>query len=129
MMISREFLNGKRIHEILLIEALLENDSLPKNEYIQRLQDFGTYVDEDTIKSVEIIFSLQFHVQNDVKKYGFKPIIELVNGNYQFNEEIQVSLRDSNFKQYIEDIVKCAYVKNKKYDKTKPLTLYEKYSR
>lgn len=75
------------------------------------------------------MFSLKFHVQNDVKKYRFKPIIELVNGNYQFNEEIQESLRDLNFNNYIVDIIKCAYIKNEKYNKTQPLTLYEKYSR
>lgn len=128
-MVSKEFLNGKRIHEIILIESLLNNDSINKEDYIQKLQDFGTYVDEDTITSVENIFSLQFFVQTDIKKYGLKPIIEIVNGNYQFNDEIQESLRDSNFRGYIEDIVKCAYIKNKKYDKTKAMTLYEKYSR
>lgn len=128
-MFSKEFLNGKRIHEILLIDALLENDSISKTDYIQKLHDFGTYVDEETIKSVETIFSLQFFVQNDIKKYGFKPIIELVDGNYQFNGDIQMSLRDSNFKRYIEDIVKCGYIKNETYDKTNALTLYEKYSR
>ena len=128
-MVSKEFLNGKRIHEIILIESLLEDEYLPKADYIQKLRDFGTYVDEETIKSVETIFSLQFFVQNDIKKYGFKPIIEIDNRNYKFNEEVQESIRDSNFRRYIEDIIKCAYIKNEKYDKAKALTLYEKYSR
>ncbi|KGR78966.1 DUF3427 domain-containing protein [Ureibacillus manganicus] len=128
-MVSKEFLNGKRIHEIILIESLLNNDSINKEDYIQNLQDFGTYIDEDTITSVEKILSLQFFVQTDIKKYGLKPIVKIVNGNYQFNEEIQESLRDSNFRGYIEDTIKCAYIKNAKYDKTKAMTLYEKYSR
>ena len=128
-MVSKEFLNGKRIHEIILIESLLEDEYLPKADYIQKLRDFGTYVDEETIKSVETIFSLQFFVQNDIKKYGFKPIIEIDNRNYKFNEEVQESIRDSNFREYIEDIIKCAYIKNEKYDIAKALTLYEKYSR
>lgn len=128
-MVSKEFLNGKRIHEILLIKALLDNDSITKADYIQKLRDYGTYVNEETITSVETIFSLQFFVQNDIKKYGFKPVVELFDGNYQFNEDIQESLRDTNFRGYIEDIIKCAYSKNEKYDKTKALTIYEKYSR
>lgn len=128
-MVSKEFLNGKRIHEVILIESLLENDSISKEIYIQKLRDFGTYVDEKTISSVETIFSLQFFVQNDIKKYGFKPVIEIVDGNYSFNEKIQESLRDSNFRGYIEDIIQCAYIKNEKYDKTQAMTLYEKYSR
>lgn len=128
-MVSKEFLNGKRIHEILLIESLIESHSITKAEYILKLRDFGTYVDEETITSVETIFSLKFFVQNDIKKYGFKPVVELVDGNYQFNEDIQESIRDSNFRRYIEDIINCAYIKNEKYDKTKAMTMYEKYSR
>ncbi len=128
-MFSREFLNGKRIHEILLIEMLLTDKSFTKESYIHKLNDFGTYTNDETIQSVENMFSLKFHVQSDVKKYKFKPIIEIFDGHYQFNEEIQESLRNSFFKGYIEDIIKCAYVKNEKYDKTKELTLFEKYSR
>lgn len=128
-MLSKEFLNGKRIHEILLIEALLTGKPISRGAFIQKSQDYGTYVDEATIQSIENMFSLKFHVQNDVKKYKFKPIIEIINGYYQFNEEIKESLRDSYFKGYIEDIIKCAHVKNQKYNKTKALTLFEKYSR
>ncbi|WP_071461572.1 DUF3427 domain-containing protein [Bacillus massilinigeriensis] len=128
-MFSREFLNGKRIHEIMLIEALLTDESISREAFIRKLTNFGTYADEATISSVENMFSLKFHVQNDVKKYKFKPIIEVVDDSYRFNEEIQESLRDSSFKGYIQDIIKCAYKKNKKFDKTKALTLFQKYSR
>ena len=128
-MISREFLNGKRMHEVLLIENLLQNESITKDNYIQLLKDFGTYVDEATIHSIESIFSLSFHNSNDQKKYGFKPIIELQDQYYQFNEEIQESLRDSYYKGFFEDIIACAKIKNEQYDKTRPLTLYKKYSR
>ncbi|ASV67807.1 DUF3427 domain-containing protein [Cytobacillus kochii] len=128
-MFSKEFMNGKRIHEILLIETLIANESISRKSFVQKLKDFGTYVDDPTIHSIENMFSLRFHVKNDIKKYKFKPIIEVVDEHYRFNVEIQKSLRDLNFKSYIEDIIKCAYVKNKKYDKTKALTLFEKYSR
>ena len=128
-MASKEFLNGKRMHEVILIEELLKNSVISKESYLEKLRNFGTYVDEATIQSVEDIFALNFFVQSDVKKYGGKSIIELINGSYQFNEVIQESLRDSNFSGYIADIVKCAYIKNEKYDNSKPFTLYEKYSR
>lgn len=128
-MISREFLNGKRIHEIVLIYALLQQKSISKEAYIQRLKDFGTYVDDKTIQSVENMFSLAFHNTNDRKKYGTKPIIELNNNAYQFNNDIQSSLNNRYFKSFIEDIVACAKYKNSKYDKKRALTLYKKYSR
>ncbi|MFJ7736871.1 DUF3427 domain-containing protein [Lysinibacillus sp. NPDC097287] len=128
-MLSKEVLNGKRIHEVLLVEALLHSDSLSKEDYITSLKEFGTYYDEETIKSVENMFSLNFHVTNDKKKFGMKPIIELKNNQYQFNEELQSSLRDSFYKAFFEDIVTCARIKNAQYDSTRPLTLYKKYSR
>lgn len=128
-MISKEVLNGKRIHEVLLVEALLSNNAVTKQQYIQSLSDFGTYVDEKTIASVENIFSLNFHVTNDRKKFGFKPIIERNGESYQFNEDIQPSLRNDFYRSFISDIVKCARSKNEQYDKARPLTLYKKYSR
>lgn len=128
-MFSREFLNGKRIHEVILIEELLRDSSISKETYIDKLKEFGTYSNGATIRSVENIFALSFFVQNDIKKFGGKPIITLSDGFYHFNEEIQASLMDSNFNGYVKDILKCAFINNKKYDKTKPFTLYEKYSR
>ncbi|WP_342599816.1 DEAD/DEAH box helicase [Psychrobacillus sp. FSL H8-0483] len=128
-MLSKEILNGKRIHEVLLVEALLRNDLIGKDEYIVKLIEFGTYVDKETIESVENIFALKFHVTNDQNKFGSKPIIELHNGSYRFNEEIQTSLRDPFYKAFFEDIVACARIKNKQYDPKRQLTLYKKYSR
>lgn len=128
-MLSKEMLNGKRIHEVLLVEALLKHTKVAKQQYIQSLYDFGTYVDDKTLNSIENIFSLNFHVANDKKKFGFKSILELNNETYQFNEDIQVSLQNDAFKAFIADIVACAHHKNKQYDKTRPLTLYKKYSR
>ncbi|WP_419960707.1 DUF3427 domain-containing protein [Psychrobacillus sp. BM2] len=128
-MLSKEILNGKRIHEVLLVDSLLQNDSINKDEYVSRLKDFGTYTDKETIESVENIFALKFHVSNDQIKFGSKPIIELINNKYQFNTDIQTSLRNPFYKNLIEDIVICAQIKNKQYDQTRPLTLYKKYSR
>ena len=100
-----------------------------KNEYMENLKEFGTYADNATIESVENIFTLNFHITNDRKKYGSKPIIELHDGKYQFNDEIQTSLLDPFYKAFFEDIISCAHIKNAQYDPTRQLTLYKKYSR
>ena len=128
-MLSKEILNGKRIHEVLLVEALLKNDSISKIDFIASLKEFGTYYDDETIKSVENMFSLNFHITNDKNKYGLKPIIELIDEHYQFNNELKSSLNDSFYKAYFTDIVSCANIKNQQYDPKRPLTLYKKYSR
>lgn len=128
-MLSKEILNGKRIHEVLLVELLLQKESVRKEEYIAKLKEFGTYTDNETIESVENIFALKFHITNDQKKFGSKPIIELHNNCYRFNDEIQTSLRDSFYKAFYEDIIACARIKNTQFDPTRQLTLYKKYSR
>ncbi|MBK3493781.1 DEAD/DEAH box helicase [Viridibacillus sp. YIM B01967] len=128
-MFSIELLNGKRIHEVLLIDTLLQNDSITKSEFIKLLKDFGTYVDEETIHSVENILSLNFFVTVAREKYGNKPIIILDNDYYKFNDDIVQSLKNENYKRFIEDIIGCAIEKNKQFNSTQPFTIYKKYSR
>ena len=110
-MISKEFINGKRIHEIILIELLLHQDAVTREQYTEALKQAGTYYDEDTIRSVENIFSLSFHVQNDFKKFGEKPLITFDSTQYQFNDAIQESLKNTDFKAFIKDILQCALYK------------------
>ncbi|MCT6924730.1 DEAD/DEAH box helicase [Metasolibacillus sp.] len=128
-MISFEFINGKRIHEILLINLLLQKDTVTKLEYIGAIQQYDTHIDEEAIKSVENILTLQFHTKNDKKKFGTKPLINIHNETYSFNKDIKGFLQNNFFKTLIEDILKCAMHNNKKYNNNKPFTLYAKYSR
>ena len=96
-MLSKEILNGKRLHEVILVDLLLTRDSVEKEEFIQALKDHGTYFDAKTIESVERIFSLEFHVTNDKNKFKQKAIIECTNNRYSFNEELRQSLQDSYY--------------------------------
>lgn len=128
-MFSLELLNGKRIHEILLIDILLKNGSITKCEFIKLVKNFGTYLEEETIQSVENILSLNFFVTVAREKYGNKPLIVLDNDYYKFSDEIAQSLKNENYKKFIEDIIGCALEKNKQYDSTQPFTIYKKYSR
>ena len=129
MMLSKDLLPGKRIHEILLLKILIERDTITKKEFISQLEANGIYYDEDTMLSIENVFSLNFFVENDRKKFGSKPIVLNVNDTYIFNEELQQSLFDINFKQYVIDIIECAFLKNKNYHNGEIFTLYQKYSR
>lgn len=128
-MISNEFINGKRIHEVVLLEQLLKNQKITNDQFIEALYTENTYVNDETIRSVQLIFSLDFHTANDQKKYGHTPIIEFNNNKYHFHEKVAASLKNDYFKQYIEDVLKCARHKSKQYDLSKPLTINQKYSR
>lgn len=128
-MFSKDFLNGKRVHEIILLEALLRYDEIDKITYKNLLKEYGTYYDDETISSVENIFSLNFYVTADKKKFGDKPILNVINDKYCLNKELALAVQQDYFKSYITDIIACAYENNKKYSKTEKLTLHKKYSR
>ncbi|MEK4630070.1 MAG: DEAD/DEAH box helicase [Solibacillus sp.] len=128
-LIGKDFLSGKRIHELLLLELILKNDSIFEQDFVNQLRELNAYVDDETLRGIENVFSLNFFVEVDRKKFGGKPLIIKSNNSYTFNDELQISLRDENFKQYFVDLLECAFIKNKKYNNADPFKLYEKYSR
>ncbi|MEK3993462.1 DEAD/DEAH box helicase [Psychrobacillus sp. FSL K6-2365] len=128
-MFSQELINGKRIHEVLLVQNLIEKNKVSKTDYLKLLNDSGTYSNKETIDSVENLLSLNFFVKTAQKTYGSKPIVILENGKYQLNSELQKSLENDQFRELLEDIILCSLEKNKRYSKQTPLTIYEKYSR
>lgn len=130
-MLSLEILNGKRKHEIILVESLLNQGIITRSDYLEQLSANNCRIDEGTLKSVNRIFDLTFFTQNNKKKYGERPIIELdQDGRYLFNDAIRQSLNSNPyFYKLFEDVIESAKVISKRYECDKPLTLYEKYSR
>ena len=129
-MLSLEVLNGKRKHEIILLDLLLRQDKVSYDEYITYLMESNCRMDDDTIASVQRILDLSFFTQNGKKKYGEEPIVTYSKYKYMFNNSIHDSLKKNKyFKDMVIDIVRSAKEKNKSYQCDKPLTLYKKYSR
>ncbi|SDZ56741.1 Superfamily II DNA or RNA helicase [Evansella caseinilytica] len=129
-MLSIEFLNGKRRHEPLLLEQLVNQSSIHIKDYQQLLQKNNCIVDEATLKSIIRIFDLSFFTQSDQKKYGEKPIVITENQTYKLNTHMQSSLQENHyFKEYIEDVIQTALTFSKDYPSNEPLKLYGKYSR
>ncbi|HEK9099876.1 DEAD/DEAH box helicase [Bacillus pfraonensis] len=130
-MFSLEVLNGKRKHEIILLDLLLRQEKVNHDEYLNYLIESNCQTDDATIASVQRIFDLSFFTQNSKKKYGEKPIVTYSeHKDYMFNDSIRESLKRNNyFKEMIIDIIRSAKEKNEFYQCDKPLTLYKKYSR
>ncbi len=129
-MLSLELVNGKRKHEIVLLELLMQQEKVAHGEYINHLNKEGCVVDEDTIASVKGIFDLSFFTQVFKKKYGDQPIITFNENYFTFNDAIRESLVSNDyFRTMVLDILLSAKEKSKRYECKQPLTLYEKYSR
>ena len=58
--VTKELLNGKRPHELLLLKQLLADKSLSQTEYEQVLRDYGAYVNSAVLDSVDDILTLNF---------------------------------------------------------------------
>lgn len=66
-MLSQEVLNGKRKHEMILLQLLLNNKSVSYDDYIKTLDEENCYYDEATLKSVQRVFNLSFFTKSDQK--------------------------------------------------------------
>ncbi|MEC2076173.1 DEAD/DEAH box helicase [Metabacillus fastidiosus] len=130
-MLSLEILNGKRRHEIILLEMLLEQKKVKSNAYISNLTQAGCEASDSIIASVERILDLSFFAQGSRKKYGERPIVYVnQNREYMFNDSILESFQTNlYFKKLVIDIIQSAKKKSQLYKCNEPLTLYEKYSR
>lgn len=128
-MVSKELIDGKRMHEVVLLYALLEGP-IGISEYVEQLKERRLYVDAATIRSVERLLNLSFFTKSDFEKYGSRPIVEKLNETYGLNEAIQRSLVESPFfKELFLDVLHTAEARSVRYEVDRPLTLYEKYSR
>lgn len=128
--IFKEFTNGKRLHEVLLIEKLLEKGNIAKKEYVELLKSKGLKADDKTLKSVERIFDYRFFVEGDVKKYGAVGPLKLEDDTYRLHDYIRKAVEpDQEYRQQIKDIIDVTTAKNKDYSSDSELTLFKKYSR
>ncbi|WP_152657086.1 DUF3427 domain-containing protein [Oceanobacillus sp. CFH 90083] len=130
-MFSKELLDGKRQHELLLLQLLLEQGKVNKKEYIRSLEDNNCLANESILQSVENVMNLSFFTQADQKKYGEKSIITLSADNeYTFNKEVRQSLETNKYyKKLVYDIVITGMERSKKYKSNSLFTLKEKYTR
>ncbi|WP_223636689.1 DUF3427 domain-containing protein [Planococcus sp. 4-30] len=129
-MLSLEILNGKRLHEILLLELLLEKDQVTMQAFEQSIRSHNCSVGPETLASVQRVLDLSFYNQGPRKKYGNKPLVVFEENGIQLNREIQASLKQNpSFKAMLIDIVISAKELSRSYRCDQSLTLYKKYTR
>lgn len=131
-MFSMEIANGKRLHEVVLLDLLMKSEKVTNTEFKNSLKEAGCNTDEETLASVRRIFNLTFFTATDQKKYGAVPILEYDEERevYRFNDSIRESLnRNKYYKTHIVDVLNCAKAKAKYNENQKKLTLNRKYSK
>lgn len=129
-MLSHEILNGKRKHELLLIQYLIQNGSILIDDFIKTLNSNNCRSDLATLESVYRVLELSFFTSGNKKKYGSKPLITIVNGSIQLNQEFQSSIiNNTYFLHLISDVINSGLIKSEDFDCEEKLTMFKKYSR
>lgn len=128
--LSKELLNGKRNHEMILLNKLIESDNISLFEYTQLLKQYDYKVDANTLNSVNRMFNLEFFVEKEREKYGNTPIILQKNDIYQLSEEFKQSLKTNSwFKKCVVDLIQTSFKRSERYDLSEVFTYNEVYSR
>ena len=142
--ITSEFLSGKRIHELLLLQKLLDNGVSSRPELEKLVVDNGSYCNDDVLDSVERILTLEYYKpksydeKNDKEKnktefakLGGQALIEISNNKeYRFNKEISKSLENNHgFKNLFVDVIKAGLLNARKYGKENIFTIEKRYTR
>lgn len=142
--ITSEFLSGKRIHELLLLQKLLDNGVSSRSELEKLVVDNGSYCNDDVLNSVERILTLEYYKpksyddKNDKEKnktefakLGGQTLIEIGNNKeYRFNKEISELLeKDHGFKKLFVDVIKAGLLNAREYDKKNIFTIEKRYTR
>ena len=130
-MLSKELLNGMRIHELLLLKLLFEKDGVVSvGDFKKALEQVNARVDQKTLDSMLLILSLSFFKAADQDKYGRDAYVTLDNNQYRLNGQIKTAYQtNSFFKLLVDDVLATGLFKADGYDQTVPLTIGKKYTR
>ncbi|MCC2028586.1 DEAD/DEAH box helicase [Microbacterium sp. YMB-B2] len=130
--LSNEILNGKRPHELLLLQALIDapERSLRTDEYEQLLNDHGVGADAETIGSTLRILQLEFFTDAERAKYG-SPIVQRVGEWLVLSSSLEAGLkRDPRFKQHFDDLIATGlFLARHRYRWKGGLVVGQRYSR
>ncbi|TFC44700.1 DUF3427 domain-containing protein [Cryobacterium shii] len=130
--LSGELLNGKRPHELLLLEKLLSHPGGVTVEHFQTaLGGNGLASDQATLNSVLAVLSLTFFTEAEATKFGAVPIVSLHDGAYYLSEKFAEAWgAGALFQIHVRDVVDAGlYLARHRYRWSGQLEIGQRYSR
>ncbi|MCD7034138.1 DEAD/DEAH box helicase [Metabacillus sp. GX 13764] len=129
-MLSLEVLNGQRMHEMVLLDLLMQQEKVSVEQFAEKLLELNCQISPETLTSVRRVFDLSFFTQVSRKKYGDQPIVMAEGNKFTFSKQVFERLQNNSyFRRMVEDIIRSAKVKAKRYQCNQLLTINQKYSR
>lgn len=132
--VSTKFANGKRLHELLILNELLDgnNKNVVSRVMNEMQNNFGISVNEKNRKNVENILTGQFASGAAKDTYADVTFIESNETDFCISSKFKDLLVNNEFRRQMTEVVKFGLFRNKKYFghryKDTSFCLYEKYT-
>lgn len=131
--VSSYIINGKRIEEVLLLQALIEKGAIDLVDYKQRLSLYNKRFSVDSYKGSLRILTFEF-VNSPSEKEAFKTLsfIKRINNNLVITPEFYNALNNNTFKTELLTLLEYAthmYCDKYQASDEHDFVLYEKYTR
>lgn len=132
--VSTKFANGKRLHELLILDELLGgNNRNVMSRVMSKMQnDFSISVNEKTRKNVENILTGQFASGAAKDTFADVTFIEKDGNDFCISSKFNDLLDNNEFRRQMTEVVKFGLFRNRKYFghryKDTSFCLYEKYT-
>lgn len=133
--LDRELLNGKRVHENIVLQYLLQHGSISYAEMRNLFSSKRRKYTEYTLRSVERILTLEFFVEQERKTVGGVSCVtangEGENRTLILNEELQTAYNtDAHFKYHVDDVNETAlFLNTHRYSRADGLKMGQRYTR
>ena len=131
--VSTKFASGKRIHELLLLQLLIENkgnvEALFKKQLKEKYQKDLNTLERQSVRN---LLTNEFPVSTSKKMFKDCIFLDQNKDGFQISSNFQEDLKDENFKQMMLELIEFGILRFKKnyqncYKDTN-LVLYQKYT-
>lgn len=130
-LLSTEVLAGKRLHEVEMLQELLEREHLADGQLEHLLHKRQVPATSTQIASALRTLTLEGFHQQALARYGQAPVAREASGGLRLSSDFLESYkRSASFRDAVDDLVKTArHVIATRYDETRLFTVGRQYNR
>ncbi len=134
--VSSVFASGKRIHELLMLELLMEHGRVSKDLFRERLEGLGeTYREEDYLSCTNVLSKNFMNTQSEKKRFKLVDFFDVAQMQESFELRATAFYKCIRHVEYYRELDRLIQYGMKKYHDCflmhdeDNLVLYQKYSR
>lgn len=128
---SHEVLPAKRLHEFVILQALLDNESVGEEDVRKLLEGAGLTTEHRLLASAIATFTLDWHADGDRRKYSPRTVVRTEAGALALAPDVRLALRSSEaFREAVEDLLRTGEaITRERYADGDPFRVGMQYSR